>query len=242
MKPYRAKDGTERLWINPLEIEDRMSGELEKAGLLPGLEEPVINLESFVEFHLRAQFDPYAVLEPTVLGETEFRPGANPKISINQDLTGAALDDDESQPGILGRWRATVAHEAAHVILHRCLFNLNQDQGSLFDGDDSAEPQAKLLQRCLKRDVMFRGSGGDWREIQANMGMAALLMPKAVFVPVFREEVERLGCRRVDRRSCHITPLVVQLAKRFKVSKQAAGIRLETLQLITQPGQADFLA
>ena len=113
-----------------------------------------------------------------------------PKVSINKDLTGAALDDDETQPGILGRWRATVAHEATHVMVHRCLFNLNEDQRSLFAELEAAEPEVKHLQRCMKRDVLFRGSGtSDWREIQANMGMGALLMPRALFVVAFQQEL-----------------------------------------------------
>ena len=173
MNRYRHRDGDERIWITPNEMEDLMSAELIKAGLMPKLSDPVVDLATFVEQHLKAKFDSYAPLDSAVLGETEFRVGARPKVSINKDLTGAALDDDEIQPGILGRWRATVAHEATHVIVHRCLFNLNEDQGSLFAELEAAEPEVKHLQRCMKRDVLFRGSGtSDWREIQANMGKA----------------------------------------------------------------------
>jgi len=49
-------------------------------------------------------------------------------VSINKNLTGAALDYDDTPSGILGRYRPTVAHEAAHVIVHRCLFAYNPDQ------------------------------------------------------------------------------------------------------------------
>jgi len=239
---YRHRDGDERIWITPNEMEDLMSAELIKAGLMPELSDPVVDLATFVEQHLKAEFDSYAPLDSTVLGETEFRVGARPKVSINKDLTGAALDDDETQPGILGRWRATVAHEATHVIVHRCLFNLNEDQGSLFAELDAAKPEVKHLQRCMKRDVLFRGSGtSDWREIQANMGMGALLMPKALFVAAFRQEMEQLHLDRVDKWSAAVSTLVGQLATRFKVSKQAAGIRFETLELLSQPGQATII-
>jgi hypothetical protein len=212
-----------------------------KAGLMPELNNPVVNLDMFVEQHLQAQFDPYATLDSRVLGETEFRVGAKPKVSINKDLTGAALDDDDSQPALLGRWRATLAHEATHVIVHRCLFDLNEVQRSLFDDLKAAEPEVKHLQRCMKRDILFRGGTSDWREIQANMGMAALLMPKALFVAAFRQEMERLSVDRVDKGAAVVETMVAHLAKRFQVSKQATSIRFETLELLSQPEQTLLL-
>src|SRR5256885_1283384 len=90
--------------INPAtqgEIEDIVAFELEKAKLMPTLEDPVVNLEAFVEEYLEAHFDQHATLGRTVLGETEFRVGAPPKVSINKDLTDAAMDDDFSEPGLL---------------------------------------------------------------------------------------------------------------------------------------------
>jgi hypothetical protein len=238
MNRRRHRDGSNRIWITPQEMEDLITSELTKAGLMPPLDDPVVDLETFVEQHLKAKFEPYATLDPTVLGETDFCAGARPRVSINKDLTGAALDDDETKPGILGRWRATVAHEATHVIVHSCLFNLNTDQRSLFDTPDGAEPESKRLQRCMKRDVLFRGTASDWREVQANMGMAALLMPKDLFIAAFRQELVNQGVGRVDKGSAAAIALESRLATRFKVSKQATGIRFETLELLIQKGQA----
>lgn len=241
MNRYRHRDGDERIWITPNEMEDLMSAELIKAKLMPQLSDPVVDLATFVEQHLKAEFDSYAPLDSAVLGETEFRVRGSPKVSINRDLTGAALDDDVTQPGMLGRWRATVAHEATHVMVHRCLFNFNEDQRSLFAELEAAEPEVKHLQRCMKRDVLFRGSGtSDWREIQANMGMGALLMPKTLFVAAFRQEMEQLRLDRADKGPTAVLTLVGRLATRFKVSKQATSIRVETLELISQQGQATF--
>jgi len=112
MKWYRGSDGGQRLWFEPAEIENMMEDELRKAGLFLPNEDAAVNLEALVERHLRAELDQYAILDRGVLGVTEFRPPAAPKVSINSDLTGAALDEDETPPGILGRWRATLAHEA----------------------------------------------------------------------------------------------------------------------------------
>jgi hypothetical protein len=46
---YRHKSGEERIWITPTEMENLMTAELTKAALMPSLDEPVVDLESFVE-------------------------------------------------------------------------------------------------------------------------------------------------------------------------------------------------
>jgi len=243
MKRYRGRDGGERLWLEPAEIEQRMEMELESAKLFPTVDWPAVQIEEFVERYLEAHLDQYADLEPSVLGLTEFRAGAKPRILINKDLTGSALDEDESPPGLLGRWRGTVAHEGAHIILHRCLFNLDLAQGNLFGGDDSQDSQGPSLQRCLKRDVTFGSSGNEWREVQANMGMAALLMPRALFISVLHQELERAGTPdlRMTQQSKEYKEFAARLAGRFKVSKQAASIRFHTLGLLLSPSQIHLI-
>ena len=239
MKRYRGKDGVEKIWIEPSELEDMMTHELQKAKLMPMLDNPIVDLEKFVERHLMVRFDSYAELDPMVLGQTDFGPDGQIQILINRDLTGAALDDDESAPGTLGRWRATVAHEASHVLLHKSLFIVTK-QPSLFEADEGDDPNGLRLQRCLKRDVTFL-TVADWREVQANMGMAALLMPKHLFIAAVREELARAGIDRIDRGSREMTRLVAALAPRFQVSKQAASIRLDTFQLLSEKGQTSIL-
>jgi hypothetical protein len=242
VKRYRdRKTGEERLWFVEDEIETIVEAELAKAGLLPTLDSPVVDIERFVESHLNVQFDPYATLPADVLGQTDFRVGERPLVMINADLTGAALDDDDSPLGLQGRWRATVAHEGCHVILHRCLFNLNPSQGSLFDFGDGAEEPPARLQRCLKRDVAYARAGSDWREVQANQGMAALLMPKPVFAAVCRVEFERLGVERIEQHTPVADSLARRMAELFQVSRQAAAIRLSTLKLLSVPGQQEML-
>jgi hypothetical protein len=242
VKRFRdKKTGEERLWFVDDEIETIVESELAKAGLLPTLNAPVVNVERFVESYLSVQFDPYAALPADTLGQTDFRIGDRPLVMINADLTGAALDDEDCPLGLHGRWRATVAHEGCHVILHRCLFNLNASQGSLFGEDEPAEVSPMRLQRCLKRDVAYARMASDWREVQANQGMAAMLMPKSVFVSACRIEFARLGVERINTR----TPLADMLARRmaelFQVSRQAAAIRLSTLKMLSVPGQQEFV-
>lgn len=230
---WYTTNGEQRIWFEPDEIEAIAEDELRKAGLLPSVDQPVIELERFVEAHLQAPLDQYADLPADVLGVTEFRSGQRPAIVINRDLTGAALDDEEAAPGVHGRWRATVAHEAAHVLLHRMLFESDLNQGSLFPDATVAERGA--LMRCLKRDVGHARTPSDWREVQANRGMAALLMPRKVFSRVVRAELVSLGISRgvLEKGGPHATRLVGRLARRFEVSRQAASIRLGTLGFVS---------
>ncbi len=242
MKRYRdRKTGDERLWFVEDEIETIVESELAKAGLLPSLDAPVVNVERFVESYLDVQFDSYASLPADTLGQTDFRIGERPLVMINSDLTGAALDDEDCPLGLQGRWRATVAHEGCHVILHRCLFNLNPSQGSLFDVDEPAEAPPMRLQRCLKRDVAYARMASDWREVQANQGMAAMLMPRSVFVAACRAEFARLGVERIDQRTPLADTLARRMAELFQVSRQAAAIRLGSLKMLSVPGQKDIL-
>ncbi len=178
MRRYRAKNGSQCLWYGDDEIEEIAFSALQAAGLVPTPDSPSVDIETFVDAHLGIRFEQYAELEPEVLGVTEFIAGERPRIRINQDLTGSALDEGETLLGILRRWRATLAHEASHVLLHRSLFVENQNQGSLFAEDVESMSVPPRLFRSLKRDVSFVNRGSDWREIQANKGMAALLMPK----------------------------------------------------------------
>ena len=230
MKEYRSSTGERRLWFEPGEIEDRMSDELRKAGMLAGAESPAVDLEEFLEFGLRVKLDTYARLDHDVLGVTEFRSGLDPLVSVSAELT-SEMDQSPRSLGLRGRWRATLAHEAAHVILHRGLLDVPSEQGQLFEFDEESRPS---LFRCLARDVSFSISNSDWKEAQANMGMAALLMPGDVFSEVLRAVVgaETSGDGLTDvpgPETPEYKTVILELCRRFEVSRQAAGIRLKTL-------------
>jgi hypothetical protein len=196
-----------------------MEEELRQADLLPTQGAAAVDIEAFIENHLKATLDQYAPLEMDVLGFTEFKPGGHPAVRINGDLTGSAVDAEWCPPGVKGRWRATLAHEAAHIVLHRILFESDSSRAVLFELEETSTGS---LLRCLKRDLGYQTRVSDWREVQANQGMAALLMPKTVFVVTARREVGdwskdaiRSGTRR--------------LATMFEVSREATEIRLRNL-------------
>jgi IrrE N-terminal-like domain len=230
MKSVRGRDGSNRLWFSDGEIDSIMDSELQKASLFPTADSPVTNLERFIEKYLGARLDQYANLESSVLGTTEFFTDSPPTISVNAKLTGSALDEDETPPGILGRFRATLAHEAAHVVLHRSFVEFGSANLDLFD-QRSSESKPRKLQRCDKRTASFRRVA-DWREFQANQGMAALLMPRLTFLELARREIARLFPGHSTIPAGQQEKIAAKLAGIFKVSKHAASIRLETLALL----------
>jgi hypothetical protein len=213
-----------------------MEEELRRADLMPTPEIPAVNIEAFLEIHLAVMLDQHAHLPDDILGLTEFYPERPPRVAINHDLTGSAMDDDDdSAPGLVGRWRATLAHEASHVVIHRPLFEVDRDQGSLFPCGEEAVRESRRLMRCKKANVLYRGTGADWREVQANRGMAALLMPGSVFLTVVK--LLEGGSSPLPSNSVAALQLARELADRFQVSRQAAEIRLATLGVVGAPGQ-----
>jgi hypothetical protein len=220
---YRGQDGSQQVFIREGELEELTETELGRAMQVATESDPIVDIERFVEHHLGAELDLGADLEAGVLGLTELRVGQPARVLVSRDLSDSAFAEEPGS-GVLGRWRATVAHEAIHVMLHRLLFELNADQGTLFD-DDGAAPTS--LMRCLKRDVGFGIRSRDPREWQANKGMAALLMPRTYFAQLARRG-KHAGRTESD--------LVAWLATTFAVSRQAAGIRLSTLGFIEPDG------
>ena len=160
---YTARNGLRRLWIEDDEFDAFTEQELRRANLYPTVEEPAVDIERFIQRHQRATLDQYADLGDGLAGAIEFWPDRF-KISISRRLTEQA-DEIDCEPGIRGRWRATMAHESAHGLFHREIYQSNPAQeslaGLLFD-----EPQAACQSiQCLEQEVVF-GGGLDWREFR----------------------------------------------------------------------------
>lgn len=231
MKSYRDRDGGQRLWLDDRAIEHAASDILRRARLMPAAGDLEVDVEGLIERHLRAELDQYADLPDEVLGLTEFRSGHRPIVLINRDLTGSALDDDNVHPSTRGRWRATLAHEAAHVALHRHLYDVDPAQTTLMQEDAGSN---RRFLRCLKRHVGFRTGSSDWREVQANKCMAAFLMPRELFVARARAvAVGQVNATfPLESGTASADLLGAALAEAFGVSKQAASIRLSTCGLL----------
>ena len=238
MNWYPGPDGQPRIWYEPEEIEGIAEEELRRAGLTPSLNEPVTNLERLIENHLKAKLDQYADLPKDVLGVTHFQSRQRIDISISRTLTESA-EEMSPRPGVVGRWRATIAHEASHVILHRYLFDPVL-ASTIVGGPREQKTAYERLMRCVTNDVVSEnvknwGStrrANDWREVQANMGMAALLMPRRLFGRVAHQQIDELMLSEVTKGSPSATSLCSVLSEIFHVSKQAASIRLEYLAIV----------
>lgn len=193
-----------------------------------------VDVERFVERHLRVRLDRHAVLAAELLGLTEFRGSTPPIISINRDLTAISMDTRVPLPCILGRWRAPVAHEAAHMVLHGVLYDVHPGQGELFAVADVGTERTFAATRAASvSDCIY-----DWREVQANRGMASLLMPAAAFRRAVSAELSAQGiplCVLATEASAALS-LAVSLSRQFEVSRQACGIRLSTLGYLEPTG------
>lgn len=238
MEWYRGPEGDQRVWYELDEIERIMSDEIRRSGQRLSLERPVPDLELFVENHLKADLDQYAALPEDVLGLTQFEPGKPPVMKLNATLTEAA-DTEAPESGKRGRWRATLAHEAAHVLLHRYLFDpaMAQVQRGDFRDPEPAAIQSGGLMRCLHRDIALPTQGStrtsrDWREVQANRGMAALLMPTNIFRRTTIRAIGDLSLGVVREDSDDEVLLTQTMATKFDVSRQAAQLRLRGLSLV----------
>jgi len=234
VRRYRDRSRQSQLRLDDVEIETLISTALESAFMQPSRAKPVLDLEAFLESGLGVNLDQHASLDRDVLGLTTFVRGQPPLVQINRDLTGA-FDAFDSTATDRARWRSTLAHEGAHVIIHRQLFQLDERQGDLFLESEVGAPAS---QRCFKRAVGFGIGGADPREVQANKGMAALLMPKGLFVSEARSLAARLGLRpgNLTRDAPETRRLVGGLAEIFAVSRQATEIRLQGVGFIGPAG------
>ena len=156
-----------RLWYDEAEVDAVMEDELHRARDPRVTARGAVDVDIFVEGHLgiTPQFVP---LPRGVQGATDFFPDGRAEMRISEELSRRAAD---AEPGAEHLMRTTLAHEAAHVLLHRVLF-LQQSE-ALFGGEVS--------RRELCRDIrpVGRGYTGEWWEWQANRGMGALLLPKS---------------------------------------------------------------
>lgn len=211
MRTITEPTGSIRLWYETSEIEQITAQALRDASLWPDDGGSAIDIEHLLEVHMSVAVDYGAPLDAAVLGYTSFETPI--RVVINRVLTEAAQRQGAGQAA-LGRWRATLAHEAAHILLHARLF------------DPAVGPHSGLPVACLRTEVATN-SARDWREVQANMGMAALLLPRPAVAAALRRTVLSEGAIPPIQPGVPIAyRLIGELTRRFAVSRQLARIRL----------------
>jgi len=216
MRTIAEADGSSRRWYDADEIEQIAMEALRDADLWSSDVGRAVDVEQLLEVHLGAAVDYGAPLEPAVLGYTSF---AQPvRVAINRSLTDAAQRPGAGEAAV-GRWRATLAHEAAHILLHARLFEA--DPAATGDG-----------QRCLRTEVGAR-LASDWREVQANIGMGSLLLPRPGVLDAVREMlISERAIPPVPVASQASYRLIGALTRRFAISRQVARIRLIGMGLV----------
>ncbi len=205
-----------RLWYDETEIDSIMEDELRRAGNPRLNGGSAVDVDGFIENHLHVtpQFVPLAI---DVRGATDFFPDGRVEMRVSRELSERA----DGERGAEHLIRTTLAHEGAHVLLHRQLF-LRQSE-EMFGGQTS--------RRELCRDVRHvgRAYSGEWWEWQANRGMGALLLPKSEMVKFVSSSRE--GGEAPEER------LIAQVAERYMVSRQAVGLRFEQLSMTSDRNQ-----
>lgn len=189
---------------------------LESTGLLPSSPAPV-RVERFVEkqFGLAVEYEPLAA---GVLGCTVFEDGR-----VRRILVSERLDEDPSHVAER-RLRTTLAHEAGHGLMHAALFNESYEP-SLFDSSEDVQGE-KVLCRDGEAGSRYNGK---WWEVQANMMIGPLLLPKPIALEALNPFTleSGLGVRVLPADKRHAAYL--ELADIFNVNPVVAEIRLEGL-------------
>lgn len=233
MKTYRTTSGpfAERPFYTPTDIEAICIDELRKVGLLPLSPEP-IRVERFIEkkFKIHLVYDD---LPDGVLGCTEFGPDGVQGITISKTLS------EEGSQVAERRINTTLAHEAGHGLLHTHLFVLGQNPALLFGKEfDPKKPKILCRNGAIQGLQGFKGTSNPWWEIQANLVIGPLLMPKTLLITAlepFCIKTGKLGWQVPDR--SRQEEAVKALSQIFDVNPIVVKIRFESLFPLAQDSQ-----
>jgi hypothetical protein len=143
-----------------------------------------------------------------VHGVTEFFPGQKPNVSIARKLSFQHWREH--------RKRSTLPHEYGHVHWHTWLFD--------------RYCKRRERHKCLRAQIVLASGEIDWMEWQAGYISDAMLMPRSrmqLHVAAFRAERGVEG--RLDEESIEGQLLIQRTSELFKVSPEAARVRLRQL-------------
>ena len=206
------------------------------------LKEPVpIPIEEFLQNYLKLDMD-YADITHniSILGLTAFDSGylkvydleGNKERFIYVEEGTVVIDNSLLKSDKEGRFRFTCGHEGGHWIFHREMFKLNKKQINT-DKCFYRDKENVLTGKKFKTDE-------EWMEWQANYTSSCLIMPRKTFImaarKIFKEANIKDGSVTLGKdpgidvfAQYHIPRRIADI---FKVSIQAASIRLKELKLI----------
>jgi hypothetical protein len=175
MRSYRATSGpfSEKTFFSPEEMDRICADELRKVGLFPRGPQP-IRIDRFIEKRFNIVHE-YADLPGDTLGYTKFGPKGVRQIVISSSLV------EENNKASERRVNSTLAHESGHGFLHAYLFALAKPRSpSLFEDGLDFQEQRILCRKDTIDGILERPrrGGKQWWEVQANMAIGGLLMPR----------------------------------------------------------------
>ena len=218
-RPTSARKPVPRPYFRDGEIQRICLEALRSVNFLPTYPQPV-RIDRFIEKKYCVVPD-YEDLPSGLVGLSQFLDGCVVRIVVAR-----SLDRDGSVPAER-RIRATLAHEAGHVLLHAALFDLDSQTAPLLgDWSDPARPTVL----CREVDpVPLSSHRGGWAEYQANQAIAGLQLPRPLVDEVLHQftTTTAMGLKKVDRAKTEIA--VRALSETFDVNPVVARIHLENL-------------
>jgi len=193
---------------------------------------PTDALEVLIEKDAQ-DLDMYADLSdrgPDVEGVTEFIPDQKPRVKISKRLS--------EDPRLENRLRTTLTHEFGHVKFHAPLWQADTATADMFGKRPEHMPIS------CKRENIVGASEYDWMEWQAGYVCGAVLMPHTRVKALAKEAIGRAGQQGpLGLASTEAIELIAQVVEAFKVSSDAARVRLIKLKVLAERGAgADLLA
>lgn len=227
MRTYRATSGpfTERPFFTPEEVDQTCTEELRKVGLFPLGPEP-IRIDRFIEKRFKV-VPKYEDFSEAVLGYTKFGSKGVQEIVISRTLI------EENSKAAERRVNSTLAHESGHGLFHAHLFVLAKPSKSLFEEGLDLKEQKILCRKDTVDGVLERprsNCGRRWWEIQANMAIGGLLLPRELVLKAlgpYLVEQGRLGARTLD--FTRKESAARHLAEIFDVNPIVVRIRIDGL-------------
>ena len=218
MKNLRTGSGGSRPFYTESDVENMCDDALRAAGYYPPSPQPV-KIDRFIEKHFKVS-PRYEDMPTGILGFSRF--GSSGMVSMH--ISQALVDEDTSSAE--RRVNTTLAHEAGHGLMHAHLFALPEYDSTLFGHGADVEGQ-KVLCRDQKRTPK-KVYDGRWWELQANLAIGPLLMPRRLVQEALRPFLiprGTLGAEEVDPRRHE--EAARQLAEIFEVNPAVARIRID---------------
>jgi Zn-dependent peptidase ImmA (M78 family) len=150
-----------------------------------------------------------------VEGLTKFIPQKKPEVCISKNISESTWGEN--------RFRTTLTHELGHVVFHNYLFQMKIV--------DAKGP----LQICKRDDIITskKSPGKDWMEWQAGYACGAFLMPASFVMNTTKIYCKSQGVQiPLNFSSTHKEGLIDIISSKFKVSIDAARVRLSILSLL----------